>query len=525
MELLFVAALWRVWNTGGVRIALLAGLLGGLCSYTYLPNRLLPLLLGAFLIIGLARRRARLLTRWRVLAIVVLVAFLVQLPLIVHFARFPEDFGLRTSQVSIIDPSGDSASSSRLDALLDNGKRVAGMFFLRGDENPRNNIPGRPLLTWWLLPLFLAGLLGLVWPRRSVRTLFTLMWFLIMLLPTWLSEPAPSFQRAMGAFPPLILLVAEGGYTLWRQVQSAFAGTTGWLTRHSWGRWAPATIAALLLLIVLAESSASLSAFRQWAAMPSLFYAFDEGLTQLGQYMAGLPQERLIYLSPVSGHPTLTFFLTTAPAPPNVRTFDGRHVLVSRPGEDLTYVIIVHEDYRFELMAPWLYPEQDLHSEKLYDREGHTYAQVYRVPGTARLRKQQFALDVTWEDNVHLTGYDLIECCTYKPGDTVYLELGWAVGSVPPQQPWTVFTHLLAPDGHLVAGDDCEPGRGSYPTTHWQPGDIIVDEYQLQIPADAPPGEYTLEIGLYDWRAGNRLCVSGHDGDAVVLVSITVAAP
>ena len=525
MEMLFVAALWRLWNTGNTRTAVLAGVLGGLCSYTYLPNRLLPLLLGAFLLIGLARRRAQLLARWRVLAIVVLVAFVVQLPLAVHFARFPDDFGLRTSQVSIVDPAGEAADTSWLAALLDNGKRVAGMFFLRGDENPRNNVPGRPLLTWWILPLFLVGFLSLIWPRRSVRRLFILMWFLIMLLPTWLTELAPSYQRALGAFPPLILLVAEGGYTLWRQVQSASTGPTGWRTRHSWGRWATATIAALLLLTVLAESSASLSAFRQWTAMPSLFYAFDEGLTQLGQYMASLPSERLVYLSPVSGHPTLTFFLTAAPAPPDVRTFDGRHVLVSRPGEDLTYVVIVHEDYRFELMAPWLYPELDPPSEKFYDREGHTYAQVYRVPGTARLREPQFPTDIRWEDNVHLTAYDLIGCCTYKPGDTIFLELGWAVGSAPPQQPWTIFTHLLAPDGHLVAGDDCEPGCGSYPTTRWQPGDVIVDEYQLLIPADAPPGEYTLEIGLYDWRTGNRLSLIGHGGNSATLVPITVATP
>ena len=107
----------------------------------------------------------------------------------------------------------------------------------------------------------------------------------------------------------------------------------------------------------------------------------------------------------------------------------------------------------------------------------------------------------------------------------MYLELGWAVGSIPPKHPWTIFTHLLAPDGHLVAGDDCEPGCGSYPTTRWQPGDVIVDEYQLQIPADAPPGEYTLEIGLYDWRTGNRLPMIGDGGNSATLVPITVAAP
>ena len=71
---------------------------------------------------------------------------------------------------------------------------------------------------------------------------------------------------------------------------------------------------------------------------------------------------------------------------------------------------------------------------------------------------------------------------------------------------WTVFTHLLGPakpDGSTVwAGHDAQPGQGSVPTTTWAPGDLILDEYQLQLPPDAPPGEYEIEVGLYDPASG-----------------------
>ena len=82
---------------------------------------------------------------------------------------------------------------------------------------------------------------------------------------------------------------------------------------------------------------------------------------------------------------------------------------------------------------------------------------------------------------------------TYRPGDVVYLQLWWrATGD--PGKDWTVFTHLLGPakpDGNRVwAGRDARPGQGSVPTTAWAPGDLILDEYQLQLPPDAPPGEY-----------------------------------
>ena len=41
-------------------------------------------------------------------------------------------------------------------------------------------------------------------------------------------------------------------------------------------------------------------------------------------------------------------------------------------------------------------------------------------------------------------------------------------------------------------------------TTQWQPGEYIEDSYTLAIPADAPPGPYTLYVGLYDAATNER---------------------
>ncbi|MCX7669365.1 MAG: hypothetical protein N2439_04770, partial [Anaerolineae bacterium] len=66
---------------------------------------------------------------------------------------------------------------------------------------------------------------------------------------------------------------------------------------------------------------------------------------------------------------------------------------------------------------------------------------------------------------------------------------------------WTVFTHVLGrpkADGSIVwAGLDAQPGSGSVPTHRWQAGDLILDEYQIALPADLPAGQYQLEIGWY----------------------------
>ncbi|MEJ2212332.1 MAG: hypothetical protein P8129_25370, partial [Anaerolineae bacterium] len=54
-----------------------------------------------------------------------------------------------------------------------------------------------------------------------------------------------------------------------------------------------------------------------------------------------------------------------------------------------------------------------------------------------------------------------------------------------------------ATGGPLWAGHDGQPDGGHYPTGRWQPGEVILDVHPLAVPADAPPGEYQIEVGLY----------------------------
>ena len=53
--------------------------------------------------------------------------------------------------------------------------------------------------------------------------------------------------------------------------------------------------------------------------------------------------------------------------------------------------------------------------------------------------------------------------------------------------------HLVGPGGApVVVGD----GLG-VPPDNWQVGDVIVQRHRLDMPADAPKGEYTLYTGAY----------------------------
>lgn len=89
---------------------------------------------------------------------------------------------------------------------------------------------------------------------------------------------------------------------------------------------------------------------------------------------------------------------------------------------------------------------------------------------------------------------------------------------------YRVFLHLLGPEGNVVGQSDGEPANWTRPTTGWLPGEIVVDERQLSLPAELPAGEYTLLAGIYEAETGARLTLPG-GGDAVIITQFTQPAP
>ncbi len=62
---------------------------------------------------------------------------------------------------------------------------------------------------------------------------------------------------------------------------------------------------------------------------------------------------------------------------------------------------------------------------------------------------------------------------------------------------YTVFVHLIDASGNKLTQIDVGPRSGTYPTSLWSPGEVVVDEVTLTLPAELPPGEYNMRIGLY----------------------------
>jgi hypothetical protein len=81
---------------------------------------------------------------------------------------------------------------------------------------------------------------------------------------------------------------------------------------------------------------------------------------------------------------------------------------------------------------------------------------------------------------------------------------------------YTVFVHLLDGQGRLIAQHDGLPALGTWPTTRWAEGQVIVDEHDLSLLGVEPGAEARLAVGLYDLNTMQRLCTS--DGDDKVIL-------
>ena len=126
------------------------------------------------------------------------------------------------------------------------------------------------------------------------------------------------------------------------------------------------------------------------------------------------------------------------------------------------------------------------------------------IPADARREPIQYG------DHVQAVGVK-IDPTTAHPGDTVWVTIYWSV-LAPLNRDDTVFIHLLDQEGRSIAQANSWPGQGTYPTSLWQPGTVIVDRYPVQIPVDATaPQLLRADAGFFRGKDAEQ--PSSGDGD------------
>jgi hypothetical protein len=119
--------------------------------------------------------------------------------------------------------------------------------------------------------------------------------------------------------------------------------------------------------------------------------------------------------------------------------------------------------------------------------------------------------------NATLVGYRV------ERARTLRVVLYWR-GAQKIEKDYTVFVHLADASDRVIAQQDKAPVHGTYPTSAWQPGELIVDGYDL---IDAAPGTYALLVGMYDPATLVRVPALDAKGaplpnDRVLLTQVTI---
>lgn len=146
----------------------------------------------------------------------------------------------------------------------------------------------------------------------------------------------------------------------------------------------------------------------------------------------------------------------------------------------------------------------------------------YLADGTHDPREPRTRLAARLGDSVTLLGYSL---APPSPGAThLSVWLYWQASAVIDAD-YTVFVQLLDADEHLIAGHDAQPLAGLYPTSRWQPGETVADEFVLNLPRPLAAGTYWLVTGMYRLDTGQRLPAYDLHGqalpaDRVVLIEL-----
>lgn len=119
--------------------------------------------------------------------------------------------------------------------------------------------------------------------------------------------------------------------------------------------------------------------------------------------------------------------------------------------------------------------------------------------------------NVTFGDAVRLEGVMAQEEISAVPGDTVALELVWQPLQTPGEE-LVRFVHLVGSDGVPLAQQDAVPCSSACPAPSWLAGEFLLDEAVLNLPANLPPGRYTLVTGWYGAATQQRLPALAADG-------------
>ncbi len=125
-------------------------------------------------------------------------------------------------------------------------------------------------------------------------------------------------------------------------------------------------------------------------------------------------------------------------------------------------------------------------------------------------------LDVWVDDQIHVVGYDLPQS-EVRAGEPLILVI---YQSAP-----DLVEGIWMPYAQLGTVEDRWTTDSRLLTTEWEPGEVVVEPYELLVPFDLPPGDYPLRLGYADLTGGRRELPLSTGGPTVTLDTVSVLPP
>lgn len=485
-------ALWRALDERNTRWAIAAGLFMGLTLYTYNPGRAFPLVWALWPLIALIIGRRLPCDNARHLALAVIVAALVFLPLGVYALQNPRMFNQRMHE---LDSELKQLLVGDLDPFWRSLKAALGMFTQAGDEVWRYNPSGRPVFDKLTGGFFYLGVIVSLLRLRRPAYLLLLVWLPVMLLPTILATGTPSFWHSVGAMIPIYLMPAIGADFVWDRIVS---WSRGFDPLGVTGRFVLPSLT--LVGVVLIGADTWHDYFEEWPRHPSVLHTYEADMAAAARYLdTEVPDGTPVWVS--SEYPgdlgrVLLGLQTTYSGP--VRWFDGNTTAVWPSGWASQDVLLVFTQSSppnpdaLGVLSDYLILQEN-------DAAGQPHLWVYRIPGEA-------LLDVPWHfahtksgrfvSNRQILGYDIPEQ-VHRQTD-VPVVVYWRVpAGVEYDVADLPFSYVCLRDSAAGRCLKKESHYQTYPVWDWTEGDVVAQRYLVPVPAYMPPQETDFQIGMF----------------------------
>lgn len=427
----------------------------------------------------------------RGLCLAAATSIIVASPLIIFFVQEPVWLLARAQDITL----GASRGAAW---LITNTGHIAASFSLVGDFNPRQNIPGRPILD---ALQSLGFWIGIVWVvlrfKKSAAARLLLIWLTAMTTSSLITDDAPQFERMIGIAVPVAGFVAVGWYALYDwisnqpviqrlRLQGALGAATG-------------------LFIATSVSGGLYAYFIQYPSTPGLAEAFTHTPVDLAMDLIDRAKSEKVYVERISEAEDIYAFDYLFPGT-GVTRLDFRQCLplVNNQATRTTYVVLSDRDPTTVSQLATLYPQatNTVLKPEVASLLGKTT--LIEIPPNTSPALQVHTSQATFASGLSLIGYDW-NGPTVKAGESVFLSLYWGIGAVIPADV-TRFVHIVSETGEeLVAQHDGQPCQGLYPVSQWATHVIIPDGFAITLPADTMPGLYNVIIGWYSYPSLDRL--------------------